>query len=162
MDRAIPTSNKLISKRIDQKNREIHLLKLNTIKSSISRARPHNYLSIKDGSKRHQLEVDRVRNMEKHNKLLLDKLTDIMKPTSNGQVANQSKSLNRDYRKRELVKITIENQAIMKRLEQQKSFYNKRLWDQNRKQTETYIKNISEYPLLTTNAQIDSSEVIEF
>jgi len=56
-------------------------------------------------------------------------------------------SLNKDYRKRELVKITIENQAMLKRLKDKKSTYDRSTWMEARRQNEKYLKNISEYPL---------------
>ena len=56
-------------------------------------------------------------------------------------------SLNQDVRKREIVKIAIENQEILKRLENKKSAYNIKTWQKNRENAEKYLANISEYPL---------------
>jgi len=56
--------------------------------------------------------------------------------------------LNKNIRKRDLVKIAIENQEIFRRLENKKSEYNIRLLQKNREISEKYLMNISEYPLL--------------
>lgn len=56
------------------------------------------------------------------------------------------KSLNREARKRELMKITAENQVILKRLQEKKPNYNVTQWardDDNRKKL---LVNICEYP----------------
>lgn len=51
-------------------------------------------------------------------------------------------------RKRDLVKIAIENQEILKRIENKRSAYNIRTWQKNREASEKYLQNISEYPLV--------------
>ena len=56
------------------------------------------------------------------------------------------KSLNREARKRELMKITRENQVILKRLQEKKPNYNVTKWaveDANRRKL---LENICEYP----------------
>ena len=45
------------------------------------------------------------------------------------------------------MKIAIENQEIMKRLENKKSSYNIRIWQKNREISEKYLANICEFPL---------------
>jgi hypothetical protein len=44
--------------------------------------------------------------------------------------AFQKKSLNREARKRELLKITMENQAILKRLQDKQPNYNVNKWEE--------------------------------
>lgn len=60
-------------------------------------------------------------------------------------------------RKRELVKITIENQAIMQRIQQKKSAYNIRYWEKNREENEKLISNICEYPPSITKPRISTT-----
>lgn len=55
-------------------------------------------------------------------------------------------SLNKEKRKRELMKIAMENQALMQRIQTKKSFYNIKAWDRSREKTEKYLTNICEYP----------------
>ena len=56
------------------------------------------------------------------------------------------KSLNREARKRELMKITRENQVILKRLQEKKPNYNVTRWAQEDMQRRKLLENICEYP----------------
>jgi len=61
--------------------------------------------------------------------------------------ANSAKrSLNRDARKRELLKITMENQAILRRLQDQQPNSNVIKWEEENQQRRKLLKNICEYP----------------
>jgi hypothetical protein len=74
--------------------------------------------------------IGRYNEIEHENKKLLNKLSDIMRSNSNAlsprkpQEAIIRKSLNRDSRRRELFKITMENQFLLKRLAEKQSSYN--------------------------------------
>jgi len=152
MDRAIPTSNKLISKKIHDRHMQIHQSKIQNMKSSISRQAPQTFSHLKSNKKKVQVQEDKLTEMERQNRILLDKLTHIMKTNNHdGKNTAGPKSLNRDMRKRELVKITIENQAFLKRLQDQKSTYDRNLWEGDRKKHELYLKNICEYPFSLIN-----------
>jgi len=163
MDRSIPVSNKLIFKRINERNRQIHLNKLSQIKSSINRQPPLSFNHLKVNKKKNQLYETKLTEIERENRILLEKLTNIMKaPAKLPAPEKHPRSLNRETRKKELVKITIENQAILKRLKEQKSMYDHNSWLNERKRHETYLKNISEYPMsiytLTTKTPKSPSE----
>ena len=56
------------------------------------------------------------------------------------------KSLNREARKRELMKITRENQVILKRLQEKKPNYNVTRWAQDDFTRRKLLENICEYP----------------
>lgn len=60
----------------------------------------------------------------------------------------QRKSLNREARKRELVKITKENQMILKRLQEKKPNYNIATWQKEEDSRKKILANICEYPLI--------------
>lgn len=60
----------------------------------------------------------------------------------------RKKSMNSDVRRRELMKITIENQAILKRLQDKTSNYSVERWEDQFKETEKRMKNICEYPVV--------------
>ncbi len=148
MDRSIPVSNKLIVQRINERNRQIHLNKLNEVKPSINRQPPPSFNHLKSNKKKNQLYEAKLTEIERENRILLEKLTNIMKaPTKLSTLEKQPRSLNREIRKKELVKITIENQAILRRLKDQKSMYDHNSWLNERKKHETYLRNISEYPM---------------
>jgi len=52
----------------------------------------------------------------------------------------KNKSLNKENRKRELIRITMENQAILKRLQEKQSNYNVVKWEEQRIQNERLMK----------------------
>lgn len=58
------------------------------------------------------------------------------------------KSLNREARKRELVKITRENQMILRRLQEKKPNYNIATWQKEEDSRKKILANICEYPLI--------------
>ena len=66
------------------------------------------------------------------------------------QQANSStmgrKSLNRDARKRELMKITMENQKILQRLQERGATYNVTNWAKENEKRKKLLNNICEYP----------------
>ena len=62
------------------------------------------------------------------------------------------RSLNRDARKRELLKITMENQVILRRLQEQKPNYDVMKWEEEAMKRKKLLQNICEYPY-----QIDTS-----
>lgn len=71
--------------------------------------------------------------------------------------AGGKRSLNRDARKRELTKITRENQLILKRLQDKSANYNVSRWQKEEMDRKRVLKNICEYPLIEkeTNGQPD-------
>jgi hypothetical protein len=56
--------------------------------------------------------------------------------------------MNSDVRRRELMKITIENQAILKRLQDKQSNYSVERWEDEFRETEKRMKSMCEYPLV--------------
>lgn len=56
------------------------------------------------------------------------------------------KSLNRDRRKQELIRITEENQRILQRLQDKKPIYNMSQWAKEDSKRIKVVQNICEYP----------------
>lgn len=147
MDRARPTANKLLAKKWQEKEMEIHLDKLKNVSGSLDLVRP---MKMMKGNKNYRQESKiysaKYIEIERENQILLGKMTSIM----NGQWAYNegksfAKSLNYNKRKNKLIKITLENAVFMKRLREQKSQYNLNAWQAERKKEENILKNICEY-----------------
>jgi hypothetical protein len=68
-------------------------------------------------------------------------------------------SLNRDRRKKELVKITIENQAILKRLQEKQPTYSVSKWNEEHRKHEELKMNLLEFPVRTGNSMIPDDEM---
>lgn len=69
--------------------------------------------------KKEALMEQRYTEIERENRILLEKMSNIMqnpKPSLYNPYSGPKKSLNRDKRRKDLVKITLENQAFLKRL----------------------------------------------
>jgi len=107
--------------------------------------------------------------VERENRILLEKMTKIMRKKDKGTIEvkapskyNNPKttSLNEVTRKRELVKITLENQGILRRIQDQHSIYNVTKWEKDFQNNEKYLKNLSVYPvpqsLNTSNFQVSA------
>ena len=125
--------------------------------------------------------AERYTEIERENRILLEKMTNILQnpkgishanaqlSTMNPQAAqthsqqmsgsgsqtglHYKKSLNREARKRELIKITRENQVILKRLQEKKPNYNVTKWAQEDQQRRKLLENICEFPYQLLNQQ---------
>lgn len=56
--------------------------------------------------------------------------------------------MNSEVRRRELMKITVENQAILKRLQDKTATYSVEKWDNDFRETEKRMKSMCEYPFV--------------
>jgi hypothetical protein len=92
---------------------------------------------------------DRYTEIERENRILLEKMTSIMqKPnrtstsfsTDRFTAPISKKSLNRAQRKQELLKITLENQAILRRLQDKGSNYNVAKWEHEHRRRRELLK----------------------
>lgn len=192
MYRAIPESNKLLSRRWREKEREIHQQKLHQMRPTVEIKQPPTFAHLQKKLKKTQMQegkkginnscfLERYTEIERENRILLEKMTHIMQqqqqnlnntqgvinasqlhnrsalfsaqtaglhsaqeigknpPEINNDLSktgglmnvttgfgaggntsalsSQKKSLNRDARRRELIKITLENQALLRRLQ---------------------------------------------
>merc|ERR1719401_2813384 len=71
-------------------------------------------------------------------------------------------SLNRDARKKELLRITKENQSILKRIQQAQPVYNHIEWEGSNRKNNSYLKNCAEYPLVLRSVRGNrSSELVD-
>jgi E3 ubiquitin-protein ligase TRIP12 len=151
MDRgrkAIPTLNKHTDSKYYQKCQEIHRSKLNTIKSSIDNSEPHRPTHLKKNLKKEQMKEERYAEIERENRILLEKMSHIMQNETldnKNQSIVYSHSLNKGLRKRELQKITSENQAILRRIQMREPTYDHVQWEEEAKKNERYAANIREY-----------------
>jgi E3 ubiquitin-protein ligase TRIP12 len=156
MYRGLPSGNKILTKKWQEKERRIHMQKLRNVKPTIDLKKPKKFTHLKSRAKKEQMLEDRYTEIERENRILLEKMTSIMqKPNRTttsfstdryAQVANNKKSLNRAARKQELLKITLENQAILRRLQDKQSNYNVSKWENDHRHRQELLKNMSEYP----------------
>lgn len=125
---------------------------------------------------------ERYTEIERENRILLEKMTNILQSTKgvtgishtqnpstsilppiNVQNSHIStvvgkRSLNREYRKKELMKITQENQRILQRLQEKQPYYNVTRWAKEDQARKAILHNICEYPYQLQASQTQSSE----
>ncbi|CAK91932.1 unnamed protein product (macronuclear) [Paramecium tetraurelia] len=158
MNRNIPIGNKICATKEIFQNQVILNTHLLTMRPQINTSAPKQYDFLKNKKIKDAIKSQKQQEIDRENQNLISKLTTIMQQQTNNSISTlaikksatmsiaQKKSLNKDYRKKELIKIVMENQQLLKRIQDQKSQYNVKDWNQERKWVEKYISNISEYP----------------
>ncbi|KAJ8601482.1 hypothetical protein CTAYLR_005710 [Chrysophaeum taylorii] len=147
--RACPVGNKQCHARFVKKCQEAHKKKLSEMKCSIDNTSPKSHPHLRKNLKKEQLLEERYAEIERDNRLLLEKMSYIMRHSS---LPNDSQSyahsLNREARKRELQRITRENQHILSRIQAAEPTYDHLAWAEHEKQHQEYMKNICELPVV--------------
>lgn len=98
--------------------------------------------------KKLQLEEERLAVIERDNRILLEKMSSIMR--TSGKVDNRNsydrKSLNRQRRLRELLRIARENQDILKRITSSRPQYDHVKWERDWQNNLVIMDQISAFP----------------
>jgi len=118
---------------------------------------------IRNNLKREQMLEERYSEIDRENRILLKKMGDIMKAQPNTPRPTRPpgpQSLNRDARKKELLRITKDNQSILKRIQQAQPVYNHVEWEGTNRRDMSYLKNCAEFPLVLRSARGRPSELV--
>ncbi|XP_041732003.1 sperm axonemal maintenance protein CFAP97D1 isoform X2 [Coregonus clupeaformis] len=118
-------------------------------KQMVDNKAPRTYLHCHLNMKKIQMEQERLMELERDNRLLVSRIARTM--GTKGGLDNwneyQAKpSVNADLRNRELVKISLENQAILKKINMTKSVYDHRTWLDDFKVSRGYVNRLLKYP----------------
>lgn len=152
MYRAIPEGNRLVCKRIRENDRRVHKQKIAGARAFTDTREPQVYgmNHLRVNMKREQMLEDRYSEIDRHNQILLSKMTEIIRqPTFSGLPDIRGPaSLNKDRRRKELVRITQENQSILRRIQEAQPVYNHVKWEESYRQSERYLRTACEYPLV--------------
>ncbi|XP_075436245.1 sperm axonemal maintenance protein CFAP97D1 isoform X2 [Ascaphus truei] len=105
----------------------------------------HNHVQVK----KIQLQQDRLAYIEKDNKLMLERIAQIMR--SKGLVDNWNdcylrRSRNCGKRNRDIVRITMDNQALLKRIQETKPDYEYKKWEKEWQASRNHLKLKIIYP----------------
>nr|CAG4712825.1 unnamed protein product [Naegleria fowleri] len=133
MFRAEPQQNYLCKRKVRERNYKKHRDALASIKPSIDNTPPKDYPHLRTNAKKKQLQKERGDQIGKDNRILVDKMTEIMGKhylDNKNQNYKFIGSLNSDLRRREAKKITEENSAILKRIQNRQPVYNHLQWEQ--------------------------------
>ncbi|XP_029460478.1 uncharacterized protein CFAP97D2 isoform X2 [Rhinatrema bivittatum] len=95
-----------------------------------------------------KLEEERLAVIERDNRLLLEKMSCIMR--TKGRTDNKNdyefKSLNKEKREQELLRVSRENHAILDRLMKCEPQYRVERWQEDWEKAEQYMDSIARYP----------------
>lgn len=142
-----------------KREHDLHRKRINQMKPQIDTTVPTvcHLDHLRNNLKREQLLEERYYEIDRENRILLSKMSDIMR-TQNIPDRGKSgpPSMNRDGRKMELMRITQENQAILKRIQQAQPVYNHVIWEDSYKKSATYLRNSAEYPVCLPTRRVPS------
>jgi len=127
---------------------ELHLKRIRNVKAGVDMKPPKGFGEYRRNVKREQMMEDRYAQIEHENRLLLSKMSDIMQKGSMDNVSNAwqyGHSLNRTNRRKELQRITEENQSILRRIQGVQPFYDHWKWEEEAIKAEKLAESISEY-----------------
>jgi hypothetical protein len=101
------------------------------------------------------MEEERFKEIERENKILLQKMKRIMEGGGyRTQTPFEKKSLNKEARKQKLIDITMANQALLKRLQDKQSNYDVLKWEQERIQNKKLVKRIGLFSSTTSETAL--------
>uniref|UniRef100_A0A8C4JGK0 Cilia- and flagella-associated protein 97 n=1 Tax=Dromaius novaehollandiae TaxID=8790 RepID=A0A8C4JGK0_DRONO len=144
----LPCGNKYLQLKWDKAKYEEHKKRILAAKPLVDTSTPATYghLHLKLGKLK--LEEDRLSVIERDNRLLLEKMSCIMR--TKGQIDNKNdykaKSLNGEKRKKELLRVSQENRAILDRITKSEPQYQVQRWYEDWQKAEKYMANIARYP----------------
>eukprot|EP01062_Namystynia_karyoxenos_P001415 TRINITY_DN1048_c0_g1_i1.p2 TRINITY_DN1048_c0_g1~~TRINITY_DN1048_c0_g1_i1.p2 ORF type:complete len:206 (+),score=76.46 TRINITY_DN1048_c0_g1_i1:87-704(+) len=147
MFREQPQASKVCSKRFQERCYAIHRQKLSTSRSAVDNRTPQMYPHLYQKLKKAQMEEERCSVIERDNRTLVKRMTEIMqRPGIDTHNRVTHCSLNREARRRELLRITQENQKLLSRIQQRQPTYNHLQWEQERERNEMLCERICRYP----------------
>eukprot|EP00164_Ancoracysta_twista_P003069 GFYU01004093.1.p1 GENE.GFYU01004093.1~~GFYU01004093.1.p1 ORF type:complete len:491 (-),score=140.47 GFYU01004093.1:155-1627(-) len=148
MYRQIPVANRICAEKWKERDRKLHKKRLRDMKSEVDNAPPPLYIHLVQNLKKAQIEEDRYVQIERQNRLLLEKMAHIMHKRSSYVVEEPKyrRSLNAEHRRRELIRISSENQQILNRIRTSKPYYNTSNWEADWAKQQHILRNICQYP----------------
>jgi len=163
MDRALQCGNRVCARRAESRRLEMHRTRLKNVRPLVDTSEPKaaHFDHVRMNLKKEQMLEERYTEIDRENRILLKKMSNIAKQTPpNSARLSGPNSLNQNARKRELLRITSDNQAILKRIQQAQPVYNHvEMQGEHRKQ-QTYLRNCTEFPLVLRTARGRPSELV--
>lgn len=145
--RAQPSANPIITRQWTMHCMKMHNKKIRSVKASIDNKPPKPMRHLRRNLKREQMREERYSAIERENRILLQKMAAILRTNKTMDTINsyKARSLNRASRRRELIRITQENQGILRRIQASEPTYNHLAWEEERRAMEKRMDNISAY-----------------
>jgi E3 ubiquitin-protein ligase TRIP12 len=119
------------------------------MKASIDNKMPKQASHLKTNGKKMALMEARFADIERENRMLLEKMSYIIAKKGGVDNKNDSmqygRSLNKDRRKRELQKITKQNQTILSRIQESQPTYDHLTWAEEARINHQHMVNVCEF-----------------
>jgi len=118
---------------------------------------------IRNNLKKEQLLEGRYMEIDRENRILLRKMSDMMKkpnPYTKDAGHNNPTSLNKDGRKQALLQITKDNHRLLRSIQEVQPVYNHKKWDEHYANSGNLLKNCCQYPVITRLPRQQSSPSI--
>lgn len=142
-----PTCNEYLQQKWDYLKYEDHRRKVHASKPAIDNKPPKQYMHIHVKLKKVQQEEERLQAIEKGNRALLERMARIMK--TRGAVDNVNEyehiSIGRTGRQRELQRITIDNQHLLRRIQDVQPQLKPKDWAKDYAKSRERRQSISRY-----------------
>eukprot|EP00285_Hemiselmis_virescens_P011257 CAMPEP_0173377708 /NCGR_PEP_ID=MMETSP1356-20130122/994_1 /TAXON_ID=77927 ORGANISM="Hemiselmis virescens, Strain PCC157" /NCGR_SAMPLE_ID=MMETSP1356 /ASSEMBLY_ACC=CAM_ASM_000847 /LENGTH=183 /DNA_ID=CAMNT_0014330569 /DNA_START=83 /DNA_END=631 /DNA_ORIENTATION=- len=157
--KSMPRANKHLEEKWVSHCQKLHKKRLTQMKPAIDNKPPQRFLHLDQNMKKQQMDEERYSQIERDNYLLLDKMSYIMTHPQlldekyMGRPVTYGKSLNKEYRKKELMRITEENQQILRRIQHKEPYYSHEAWNTDARLSEEYLRNCAEYPICLPSSQ---------
>ncbi|CAF0753815.1 unnamed protein product [Rotaria sordida] len=142
-----PAANRLLQKKWDDKYYSEHRLLVRDARPTVDTRPPRTYMHLHMKLKKLQLEEERSATIERDNRILLEKMSNIMRTTGSIDNRNdyEAKSLNHEKRRRELLRVSRENSTMIKRIMDRKPDLSRESWTSSWSKNVSYLDNISKY-----------------
>lgn len=127
--------NRLVAERIESNRHDKHIRALEGTRGMVDSSAPKEHTHLRSKPKTRKLQEDRAAEIQLENRILLQKMLNIdTKPSqfsSDNMTSSrvQPRSLHGEAQRRELDRITTENQDLLKRLQNAKASIDPRGWE---------------------------------
>lgn len=158
MDRGRVGSMKVASKacarRVWEREHDAHRERIKKVKPATDMTLPitASMDHIRNNLKKEQLLEGRYMEIDRENRILLRKMSEMMRkpnPYSDQPGDNKPTSLNKDGRKQELLRITRENNRLLKSIQEVQPVYNHKKWEESHRHSGVLLRNCCTYPVVT-------------
>lgn len=141
-------TNKLLKKRHDTTYYNEHRRLVDSAPAMVDTSPPQTYMHLHLKLKKMQLEEERLATIERDNRILLEKMSYIMRGPARIDSQNfyQQKSLNTTKRNREQIRIANENQKMVRRITNKKPLYDHNDHASDFMKSVAHMERISHYP----------------
>jgi len=162
---SLVVSSKSCARKEWEKHHDAHRDRIKRVKPATDMTLPLTATMdhIRNNLKKEQLLEGRYMEIDRENRILLRKMSDMMKkpnPYAKDGDTNNPKGSNKDGRKQALLAMTKDNQRLLKSIQEVKPVYSVQKWEEHYKNSGELLRNCCTYPVITRLPRQKSSPSI--